>query len=114
MIFDIKMKEFRVWTSRAKVYGPSDRSDYMCLKKYLDIGDTIVATYPDGSVIRYKAVDSRGSARCKFCDACNYQGASCALSGRMYDLQGPTICSLDPNKEPKCIFVDCEKLLEDL
>ena len=114
MIFNIKMEEFRVWENKTKMYGPSDRGDYMVLKRYLDIGDTIVATYPDGSVIRYKAVENRGSNRCEFCDACKYQGATCALSGRMYNVEGPAICALNPNKESRCIFVNYEKLLEDL
>lgn len=114
MIFDIKMEEFRVWSHKAKVYGPSDRGDYMCLKRYLDIGDTIVATYPDGSEIRYKAVEHSGADRCKLCDASNYLGAYCALNGRMHDIEGPALCTLNPNTETRCIFVNYEKLLEDL
>ena len=108
------MEEFRVWENDTKMYGPADKGDYMRLKRYLDIGDTIVATYPDGSVIRYKAVESRRTDRCELCNACNYQGAACALNGRMYDPQGPSICSLNPTENPRCIFVNYEKLLEDL
>lgn len=114
MIFDIKMEEFRVWENNTKVYGPSNKGDYMCLRKYLGIGDIIVATYPDGSVIRYKAVENRGTNRCELCDACNYQGATCAISGRMYDLQGPAICSLNPNEYPRCMFVNIDELMENL